>query len=85
MTATSTRYYIVHSADGRVLAAAPVQPGSAQRGVQLQWRPIVPPGDVVSEIGLSAEEAALVQTSAFLDFEVDLSASTPRLRRRSGR
>ena len=85
MSAKSTRYYIVHSPDGSILAAAPVEAPPAHRGVQLRWRPVAHPRHVISEVDVSADHVALLSTPALLDFEVHVSAGTPALRRRSKR
>ncbi len=84
MSTNKTRYFIVHSPDGRILAAAPVQPTPTQTGVQLRWQPVAGPNHVISEIELTEEDAALLTTSALLDFEVGVQSGKPLLRRRSG-
>jgi hypothetical protein len=84
MSAGSTRYFIVHSPNGRILAAAPVEPKRPQSGVHLRWKPVTGPNHVISEVEVTAEHAALLATSALLEFEVEVQQNeTPRLRRRS--
>ena len=81
MSANSTRYFIVHSPGGRILAAAPVEPKQTQKGFHLRWKPVAGPNHVISEVEVTAEHAALLATPALLEFEVDLQSDTPRLRR----
>jgi hypothetical protein len=83
MSAGSTRFFIVHLRDGRILAAAPVEPKRTQSGVHLRWKPVTGPNHVISEVEVTAEHAALLATSALLDFEVDMQNDPPRLRHRS--
>jgi hypothetical protein len=82
MSADSTRYFILHSPDGRILAAAPVEPKRTQSGVHLRWKPVAGPNHVISEVEVTAEHAALLTTSALLEFMVDVQNDTPRLQRR---
>ena len=85
MSADSTPYYIVHTRDGRIVAAASVEAPSTRDGVHLRWRPVAGPDHVVSEIRLTDERAGLLVSSALAEFEVDVAAEHPQLRRRSGR
>jgi hypothetical protein len=85
MSAHSTPYYIVHTRDGQIVAAASVEATSTRGGVHLRWRPVAGPEHVVSEIPLTDEHAGLLLSPALADFEVDVGAEHPRLRRRSGK
>jgi hypothetical protein len=84
MSDHSTPYYIVHTRDGRIVAAASVEAPSTPGGVHLRWRPVAGPDHVVSEIPLTDEHVGLLVGSAFADLEVDVGAKHPQLRRRSG-
>ncbi len=83
MSKNSTRYFVVHSPDGRILAAAPMDAATTKSGAQLRWRPLPGPNHVVSEIELAEEHVALIKNRALLELYVDSSSGAPQLRRRS--
>jgi hypothetical protein len=83
MTKNPTRYFIAHSPEGRILAAAPVEAVTTEKGVQLRLRPLPGPNHVISEIDIADEQVIVMKNSGLHEFEVDSRGGVPQLRHRS--
>ena len=74
--------HVVHDADGRLLAIAPAAGTLTEAGVELGVVPVPKQGQFATRLTLADEHHAAGPVALLRDFEIDVSAGEPRLRRR---
>jgi hypothetical protein len=74
--------HVVHDADGRLLAIAPAAGTLSEAGVELGVVPVPKPGQFAARLTLTDEHHTVGPVALLRDFEIDMSAGSPRLRPR---